>query len=83
MNCPHCGDECLRDEVDVGVGVIFGPFGCPSCGWSERPEYDCRNGQPPAAADYPDHIVDQWGGATPLSQLAAVDDLLEQVWDRR
>lgn len=35
MNCPQCGQECDRDSVDVGVGVIHGPWGCYGCGWSE------------------------------------------------
>lgn len=43
QECPKCGDECWREEVDVGVGVIYGPWGC-SCGWSESPEYDSSEG---------------------------------------
>lgn len=40
MICPNCGEDgCHRDEVDVGVGVIFGPWGCP-CGWSEWEDYN-------------------------------------------
>lgn len=27
-NCPHCGAACDRESVDVGVGVIRGPWGC-------------------------------------------------------
>lgn len=41
--CPACGDECHREEADVGVGVIYGPWGC-ACGWSQDPEYDSRFG---------------------------------------
>lgn len=37
--CPRCGGEAHRDEVDVGVGVVTGPWGC-GCGWSEQQEYD-------------------------------------------
>lgn len=37
--CPRCGDICDRDEVDVGVGIMYGPFGC-HCGWSEWVRYD-------------------------------------------
>jgi len=33
--CPNCGGGCCRDEVDVGVGIIYGPWGCWSCRWSE------------------------------------------------
>ncbi len=40
MICPKCSTPCHRDEVDVGVGIISGPYGCPGCGWSEDFEYD-------------------------------------------
>lgn len=39
--CPRCGGDCDRDSVDVGVGVLHGPWGC-MCGWSEDPEYDSK-----------------------------------------
>lgn len=40
MICPNCGAEDLwRDSADVGVGVIYGPYGC-DCGWSEWDEYN-------------------------------------------
>ena len=40
MDCPLCGERDLdRDSVDVGVGVIHGPYGC-QCGWSEDPKYN-------------------------------------------
>lgn len=43
--CPRCGEhELYRDSVDVGVGVIHGPYGCPYCGWSENEEYDLQKG---------------------------------------
>ena len=35
MVCPECGEECERESVDVGVGYLFGPWGCMRCGWSE------------------------------------------------
>ena len=35
MKCPSCGDECIRDEVDIGVGMMCGPPYCRGCGWSE------------------------------------------------
>jgi len=41
MKCEKCGGDCERTEVDVGVGVISGPWGCWSCGWSSDREYDC------------------------------------------
>jgi hypothetical protein len=36
MQCPKCGSECERDEVDNGVGMqAVGPWGCPECYWVE------------------------------------------------
>lgn len=61
MDCPHCRRPAHRDEVDVGVGIMCGPFGCP-CGWSESEEYDASDG-PKLTAD--GYELDQWGGATP------------------
>ena len=43
--CPKCSDETWREEVDIGLGVIHGPFGCSSCGWSEDPRYDSSEGR--------------------------------------
>lgn len=60
MNCPLCNAECDRDSVDVGVGVIYGPYGC-ACGWSEDPQFDRSSGPPPAES--PGRYVDQWGGS--------------------
>ena len=40
MTCPNCGAECDRDEVDNGVGVEYGPWRCPGCGWGESYELD-------------------------------------------
>jgi hypothetical protein len=45
--CPKCGEDCWRKDVDVGVGVIYGPWGC-SCGWSQDREYDSSEGPAPA-----------------------------------
>lgn len=40
MDCPNCEEKNLgRDEVDIGVGIIYGPYGC-YCGWSEAEEYN-------------------------------------------
>lgn len=61
MNCPKCGaEDCYRDSVDVGVGVMYGPYGCP-CGWSADPRFDISDG-PKTESGY---RVDQWGGLTP------------------
>lgn len=38
MKCPECGGDCGRDEVDNGIMVLMGPWGC-GCGWSEDAEY--------------------------------------------
>lgn len=35
MTCPCCDCPCDRDEVDIGVGVQYGPWFCNGCGWSE------------------------------------------------
>ncbi len=57
MMCPECGEGCGRDAADVGVGIIYGPWGC-GCGWSEDTEYshsdkyDSRGGYtPPGMSD--------------------------------
>jgi len=35
-NCPECGSEDVtRDEVDIGVGIQYGPWFCATCGWHE------------------------------------------------
>ena len=62
MNCPKCDEDCLRDEVDVGVGIICGPWGCPGCGWSESEDYDISSGP---KMDKNGWAVDQYGGLTP------------------
>lgn len=63
MNCERCGNECDRDEVDVGVGVVYGPWGCYECGWSSDPRYDLQNIEQP-----PDGYRDQFGGFTPIAR---------------
>jgi hypothetical protein len=68
--CEKCGEECYRDEVDVGVGVIYGPWGCPCCGWSEDSRYDRSDGPSEAQEEHPDHYVDSQGGMIPLVRLA-------------
>ena len=65
MDCPKCGNRCDRDEVDVEVGVIYGPYGCYNCGWSEDSRYDSSEGESIAQKEYGnDYIVDSRGGLT-------------------
>lgn len=68
MTCPNCGDNCSRDEADVGVGVIYGPWGC-YCGWSESTTYDVTDG--PKFQD--GYRLDQWGCATPVGAGLATE----------
>lgn len=70
FECPKCGDECCRDEADVGVGVIYGPWGCYSCGWSENSSYDSSGGKSPEQAEHPHCYVDPCGGMTPIAGIA-------------
>jgi transcription elongation factor Elf1 len=36
FTCPKCSSaDCWRHEVDVGVGIQYGPWNCAGCGWSE------------------------------------------------
>jgi hypothetical protein len=79
-NCPHCGSSCARDEVDVEVGVIYGPWGCANCGWSESPEYDCREG---IRRDGDDRVLDQYGGSHHVDRPGGQAVLVEMnVQDR-
>lgn len=70
MNCPKCGNECYRESCDVEVGIIYGPWGCPSCAWSESPEYDRSDGKiSTEQIANPTYYVDQWGVMTPKTQI--------------
>jgi hypothetical protein len=60
-DCPNCGHDCYRDEANVGVGTIYGPWGCP-CGWSEDERYNTLEGPKFTENGYK---LDQYGGATP------------------
>lgn len=62
MKCVKCGTQCCRDEVDVGVGIVYGPFGCPGCGWSEDPTYDISEGEKLHELGW---TRDQFGGLNP------------------
>jgi hypothetical protein len=61
MKCENCGEEAWREDCDVGVGIIYGPWGCP-CGWSEDPRYNVLDG--PKVTEL-GGTIDQWGGITP------------------
>lgn len=68
MNCPRCGNTDLwRDSADVGIGTIYGPYGCP-CGWSEWESYDLTDGP---KRDEHGYRLDQWGGLTPSAEDAS------------
>jgi len=34
--CPQCGNITSREEVDIGVGTLWGPARCANCGWQEE-----------------------------------------------
>ena len=41
--CPNCGSDHIdRDEVDIGVGTQYGPWGCSDCGWTEGQPIDAK-----------------------------------------
>ena len=61
MKCPKCNAECDRDTVDVGVGIIYGPWGCHECWWSSEEEYDLSDGK---SQDHGEGFKDQYGGWT-------------------
>lgn len=75
MNCPKCQAECDRDEVDIGVGIQYGPYGCQACGWSEDPRFDGSEGPSPAQRESPGYYVDSRGGRYSLSRI---EDKLER-----
>lgn len=60
--CPKCGAPCDRDSVHNGIAMLYGPWGCYECGWSEDGDYDVSAG--PKFTD-DGYRIDQFGGATP------------------
>jgi hypothetical protein len=69
--CPKCQNEELhRESADVGVGVIYGPWGCPQCGWSESEEYDLSGGKSPI--DEKGGVTDQFGVYYPPENSVAM-----------
>lgn len=65
--CPRCGEEAWRDSVDVGVGVIHGPYGC-ACGWSESEAYDLEFG---GGLQSNGSYIDMQGGLLPAGNPIA------------
>lgn len=72
--CPECASECERDKADVGIGIMYGPWGC-RCGWSEQEEYNYAGKSAPIRDGC---RIDSRGGLTPLPPEVekAMDDLL-------
>jgi hypothetical protein len=68
--CSQCGGELHWDEVNIGVGIMTGPKGCPACGWSE---YDREAAQKELGADW---YIDPYGGAT---RIEAIDRVISAV----
>jgi hypothetical protein len=66
--CPKCGEECDRDSVHNGVGMMYGPWGC-MCGWSEWDEYDSSNGEPCLAAKETGYYVNSMGNLFPTIKI--------------
>ncbi len=66
--CAACGEETWQESVDVGVGVIYGPAGCPNCGWSEDPDYDLSTSD---GIKEDGSAVDQFGGIYPKDSMEA------------
>ena len=69
MICLNCGEECWRDSANVGIGIIYGPWGC-ECGWSEDENYNILDGPKCTENGY---IIDQYGGATPTTRFKIIN----------
>lgn len=69
--CPKCNTECARDEVHNGVMMLYGPWGCPGCAWSESEDYDLSNGQSPF--DSRGGMIDQYGHYHPAGSFDPED----------
>lgn len=82
MRCQKCGcDECHSDEVDIGVGVVCGPWGCPACGWSELSEYDLSDGKSSVRED--GSAIDQYGGVYPKGSSMALAHRLAESFKEK
>ncbi len=54
----------MRESVDVGIGIMHGPWGCPTCRWSSDSQYDFSDlGRSQIREN--GWILDQWGVLTP------------------
>jgi hypothetical protein len=65
--CKNCGEEAWRESCNIGVGIIYGPYGCP-CGWSEDDRYNIIDGNKITKKG---SRIDQWGGLTPMRNTNA------------
>lgn len=71
MDCPKCGTEDLhRESVDIGVGVMHGPYGCHVCGWSEDDQLDFSDGR--SHIDEDGNAMDQYGNIYPAGSKTAL-----------
>lgn len=68
--CPKCGGEVDQHTIDIGVGIIEGPWGCIDCGWSEYEEYDLSTGRSPI--DEKGGVTDQFGAYYPPGNSVAL-----------
>lgn len=80
-HCPKCGcKEIHHDVVDVGIGIMEGPWGCPECGWSESEEYDLSTGCDPV--DERGGAIDQYGGYHPPGSSMALAYRLARKFEK-
>ena len=78
MKCPKCkSPEVWRDSVDVGVGIMHGPYGCSDCGWSEDERYDQSEGSKYESGC----LTDQWGGLHPM--FKSIEENEKEIEERR
>jgi len=40
FTCTCGSNDCWREEVDIGVGTMFGPWNCNACGRTHRDAQD-------------------------------------------
>lgn len=78
--CPYCGAPCDRDYADIGVGVIYGPWGCANCGWSSDPQYDSRES---IRQDGEKRVFDQYGASHHVDRLGGKAVLAEANVENR